>query len=156
MATQRNLDIFEVFKNIDKANIQFYSSLDEESKKSFHPIVVQRWLSSIDSKTSLNNINTLLNNKVFQLHNHPDLLYKLMIACTNQANNNYYWIKKYSKSNNKKHIVELLMEAYNKTEYECLEIIHMFSLNELTEICYDLGKDKDFIKKITKEYDSAD
>lgn len=148
------IDIFDLTKHIDDGDISFYSSLDNETKKSFHPIVVQRWLSSIDSNVSLLNINGILNDKIFHLHNHPDLLYKLMIACTNQKYNNYFWVKQFSKKQKYPNAIKLLQEAYNKTVYECEEIIHMFSLNDLLEICDTLGKDSDYIKQIKNEYKS--
>src|SRR2546426_9296481 len=78
---KRKLDIFEVLRNADMGNKDYYANLDEESKKGFAPIVAMRWFSSAPDSSAhqeylLLMTNEILNLNFWALQNHPELQWK--------------------------------------------------------------------------------
>ena len=40
-------NIFDVIKQIDKKNYQYFDSLNEEQKKEIHPYTLARWMTTV-------------------------------------------------------------------------------------------------------------
>lgn len=76
------LSIYELTKQIDLGNLQFYSLLDQDQKKEFAPWTAMIWASSVDDPAMtdyyLDIINQCVNKNLSSLTGHPDLVWKLL------------------------------------------------------------------------------
>lgn len=77
------VDIFEVLKNIDGKNFEYFNMLSEEEKKSLQLYVIMNWLSSCrDNNLTeyyVQMVNSVINKDFFYIANkHPRLILKLM------------------------------------------------------------------------------
>ena len=75
-----NNDIFKIITNLDKKNYNFFNSLTEVQYKELQPYILLRWMSALssvgDSKSYIDKTNKL-NELVFNLSNHKDLMLNL-------------------------------------------------------------------------------
>lgn len=144
------LDIFNVLKQIDNKNINFYDSLSDEHKKQFVPLLTMRWLSS-GNKLQTQLQNTILNPMVFRLHRHPSLLYKLMVATSDGKSKRYTWIKKKSKDKSSPITISVISSYYQCSKKDALRYKKQLHVDDILEMADELGYDKDQIKKLKTE-----
>lgn len=145
------LDIFDVLKEIDKRNINFYDSLGDDKKKQFVPLLTMRWLSSGTAlDTGLQ--NTILNPTVFRLHRHPGLLYKLMVATSDGKSRRYSWIKKKSKDKSAPITTSIIATYYQCSKKDALRYKKRMTIEDILEMADALGYDKEQVKKLKAEW----
>lgn len=150
--TERKLDIFKLLSSVDEGDISFYPNLDEEEAKQFAPVVAMRWASGTSSKRQIIKLNHFLNPAVFNLYAHKQLLFNLMIVCSDGKQKSYKWIKKASKLGNRPATVNVLATYYECSLTRAREYEKLLSLEDVLHIAGLLGEDKDVIDKIKKEY----
>lgn len=97
MAKQYKNDIFEVLKQIDNKNYQYYDSLNEDQKKEIQPYTLCRWMSTIAGQEKMHELLTILvNNNVnknfWELSKYKDLQYKLLCSCGVKKFVKHQWI----------------------------------------------------------------
>ena len=84
MAKEYKNDIFEVIKQIDRKNYNYYDSLTDEQKKEIQPYTLMRWMSTVSDEQSHQKYNITINNNVnkyfWELSKYKDLQFKLL--CT--------------------------------------------------------------------------
>lgn len=144
------LVIFDVLKEIDKKNVDFYDGLSEEHKKQFAPLLTMRWLSS-GTKLQTQLQNSILNPMVFRLHRHPGLLYKLMVAISDGKSKRYTWIKKKSKDKSAPTVVAVISSYYQCSKKDALRYKKQLSEDDILEMADELGYDKEQVKKLKIE-----
>ena len=144
------LDIFDTLKHIDQRDITFYDSLSPELKKSFAPVVFMRWFSG-GTKLQTQLANGILNPMVFKMYNHPGLMYKLMVACSDGKQKRYAWVKKKSKDKSSPTAVKAIMQYYDCSHKGATRYKKLLSVEDILEIADVLGYDKDVTKKIKDE-----
>lgn len=154
MATQNkaySLDIFTLLEQINNKDYFFYEELTDEERKGFVPLLTMRWLSGTDEPAQIVLLNEVVNPYVFSLHNHRNLLYKLLTICAVKPQK-YKWIKNQSKNSNKlKHVVALLCKHYNYSSRRVLEIINFLSNEQILQIAEQHGLQQNEIQEIKKE-----
>lgn len=144
------LDIFELLRHIDDKDNTFLKSLSDDSRKGFMPVVTLRWLSGSGNNIQLMNLNELVNSTVFNLHAHPELLYRLMTISTPKGRKNYKWIKTPSKRNTTMRN-EVLMRYLNCSPHEAKEFANLYTSEDIIEMCESLGETAEFMKKLKSE-----
>lgn len=101
------LDLTRVLSNIDIGNLKFYETLSTEEQKSYIPLVLMRYMSSLTDQNP-NSIyavlatNDLVNLGFWQLTKHPELQHMLLCLAGVGSKQYHSWISvKNSKNNNK-------------------------------------------------------
>lgn len=149
--TERKLDIFHTLSEIDKKNIEFYSTLSQEEQKGFFPIVVIRWLSGTSSKLQVMLINELVNPFVFSLYKHPNLIYKLMTVCTNKKHQKYDWIKKLSPKTTHPLTTKSIQEYFHYNSRDANEAINILESEDIISMAEEMGWQDEDVNKMRKE-----
>lgn len=82
--SKHKLDMFQdLLPNLDRHNLDFYSELDEEQQKGFTGIVAMRFMSSAAGDIAdwyLIATNERANPYFYEMHQHPELQYKIMAS----------------------------------------------------------------------------
>ena len=124
MAKQYKNDIFEVLKQIDNKNYQYYESLSVEQQKEIQPYTLLRWLSSLagneqDHIKYTLETNEKVNKRFWELSKYKDLQWKLLCSCGSKKFIRHQWIPM-SKTNKDKNY-NMLRKFYsnlNDDEFE--------------------------------------
>lgn len=148
---ERKLDIFRVLSEIDKKNVEFYSTLPQEEQKGFLPIIVVRWLSGTFSKLQVILINELVNPFVFSLYKHPELIYKLMTVCTNGKQQRYAWNKTLSKKSTHPTATKIIQEYFHYNSRDANDAINILNPEDIISMAEEMGWQDDDINKMRKE-----
>lgn len=116
MAKDYKNNIFEVIKEIDKKNYQYYELLDDEHKKDIQPYTLARWISSVDGKDYKqewynHSINQYVNMYFWELSKYKDLQWKLLCSCGTKGWNKHIWIQNNKNNTNKEY--DILKKFYS-------------------------------------------
>jgi hypothetical protein len=83
----QDLNIFDLLTSADKKKYDFFDTLSEEQKKKFAYFMVTQWMSSVSSKTEIQqyylmSVNECCNKYIFdeKVRNHPKLQWLLLCA----------------------------------------------------------------------------
>lgn len=120
--SDHKLDIFKVLSEIDKGNISFWQSLNDEEKKGFYPLIVMRWMSGTSDTAQTIALNEFANRLIFPLAKHPELLYKIFVACATKTRHRYQWIGG-SKNIKNKLQAKILKEYFGYSSQEIQRMI---------------------------------
>lgn len=151
---ERKLDIFqEVLPAVDRRNMDFWNKITDDQKKEFSPWLIQRWVSSSDGSTDIQEyfiqaINERVNINMKELKNHPELSWMLLASCGIRRAYRRSWIG-VSKGVKKDKIMIFLQELYPTAGEQELELIR--SINDEAELHYlaeSMNLNKSEIKEI--------
>lgn len=157
MAAERKLDIFRVLEAASTKDVDFYVNLTEQEEKALAPFVVQRWMSGTSSASQVYFINELLNPFVFTLANHKQLLWYLFTACGSGKKQKFSWSPLPGKKNTTKPLAtQVVMEYYNYSTREAVDVLSMLTRSTLIGMAEDLGWQPDEISKLKKEVKGED
>lgn len=148
---ERKLDMFEVLKKIDSGDRTFLDNLDPATKKEFVPLLTMRWASSAGGRQAVL-LNELVNTVVFKYYDHPELLYKLMVASSDRKQKRYTWIKPKPKDKGTRLAARTIAKYYNCPYKDAAIYADRLSLEDVLEMAEDLGYDNDLIKDLKAEY----
>lgn len=148
---ERKLDLFEVLKKIDSGDRTFLDNLEDEVKKEFVPLITMRWASSAGGMQAVL-LNELVNPMVFKMHDHPGLLYKLMVVSSEGKSRRYKWLKSKSKVRTNKLTVKTIAAYYRCTSRDADFYAKRLPLEEILEMAEALGYDADTVKEIKAEH----
>jgi hypothetical protein len=149
---KRALDIFDVLKNIDLKNYGFYDNLSEEQQKAYVPLVLMRWLSGTKDARQIVFLNELVNPGVFRVTNHKGLMHRLMCVSTSGASKRYNWMKaNQKKGGSTPTLIKAVRQYYGYNSREAYDALSLLDNDDLLEIIYALGYQKDEIAKAKKE-----
>jgi hypothetical protein len=140
------LDIFEILKNIDNFDLEFFSNLTEEQRKSIQPLTIMRWLSGTKDTKQINRINSILNPFVFSLYKEKELLIRLLLCCST-SKKTYFWNKRI-KQDRSSIRCNIIQDYYNCTYKEALLYEKNISHDDLMLMAEELGLDSEQIKKL--------
>lgn len=145
------LDIFEVLKNIDLRDITYFDDLTEQERKTIAPVVLMRWLSGTRTKEQILMVNMFLNQYVFNLYNHPKLLYKLGVV-SSTGPKQYKWLKKMGRGGKYPASVDVVADYYNCGLSEAIEYVKIMTLEDVLAIATESNATSDVIKAINNEF----
>lgn len=154
MANKR-FDIFGMLRNIDKQNIPYYTSLPEEERKAFAPVVLMQWMFCLErpSDNPLQRIllNEVVNPYIFSLHKHPELLYYLMCVSAPGVQQRYKWKKVSSSESKLPRTIDVVKRAYGYSTKLAEQALPVLTNDDIIEFALDLGMDNDDVKKLKLE-----
>lgn len=156
---QYKLDIFEVIKNIDAKNTEFYSSLNDEGKKAFVPFLVTRWLSGTNNARQVYFLNEIVNPFLFVAHiqrDHKALLWLLLTITGSGKPYRRSWIGQPKKEVAKPASTRLVAQRYNYSLRDAADAIKCLTGNDILDIADELGVQKEVISEIRKEWKGED
>lgn len=148
------LDIFDVLANINGNEFNYYSSaLNDEQRKGFVPLVTMKWMLGTSSGNHIKRLNDRVNTYVFPLAKHKELLYQLLCTVTTGKNLRYKYIKTAGVNVGSKPLsVGIIEEYYQYSTTHALDVLPLFTQEDVVELAEYLGKQPDEILKISNEY----
>ncbi len=152
--TEHKLDVFELLKEIDKGNYDYFDNLTQEQINSFSPLVVMRWMSGTDDEKQILRLNTILNPRIFNLAKHKELLYKTLCVCSSKKYKRYTWMKVVNakKNENGNEILQIIAKYYSTSIKDSKQIQKIITVSDFVSILESLGYQPDEIKKYKKMY----
>jgi hypothetical protein len=149
------LDLFTTLNRISVKNREYYNDLDDESKKAFMPLVIQRWLTGTKDPRQVYFVNALVNPYVFQLHKHKELLYYLMTICGSGQSKRLVWKKAKGKHDTSKPVtIDLIKRAYHYNTVQAKDALQLLSKSDILDLAEDFGLQSEDVSKIKKELNS--
>lgn len=152
MKIDNKLDIFEVLKNIDNGNIYYYDSLSDNEKKQLSMVVLFRWMTGTENTQQLKALDSIVNPFLYNLANHKDLIYKLMVIASSGTEKRYKW-NPFKKVKDKLLTNKVISEYYGLSMSAARSYITMFDNETIIDMAKELGYDDTELKKIKKEND---
>ena len=142
MAKEYKNDIFEVIKQIDRKNYNYYDSLTDEQKKEIQPYTLMRWMSTVSDEQSHQKYNITINNNVnkyfWELSKYKDLQFKLLCTSGQSGFNRHQWIP-ISKTLNDKTLNSIKEYFQGLTSQEIQMKYQKMSKEEIKDIQNFLG-----------------
>lgn len=95
MAAERKLDIFDLLGAIGRRDFDWLSKQPEDARREFAPPVALRWLSAVEGDAADYMIvatNERVNRRMWDIHQHPDLIYRLMASTGFGTRQRHKWI----------------------------------------------------------------
>jgi len=141
---KERLDIFEVLREINNKNYNYLDGIDDNLKKSFTPYVVFQWLQSTDDSNQvlvLNHISPML----FDLQDHPELLFKLFCISSMNKYTRYSWIFPKSTKDDTLEILGKYLECSKRVATEYKEF---YTIDDIKQMAQELGYQDAEIKKL--------
>jgi hypothetical protein len=152
MATTHKLDIFDLLSRINSAKSgDIYSTLSDDEKKGFNPLVVMRWLSGTSDERQIILLNEFVNKYVFTLAKHPQLLMQLMQVASSKTSKRYQWIgvKSNKKNTNSRKVVQEYFEMSSRE----VNLVNPFPCEaEIMQMAEELGWQKEELAALKKEF----
>lgn len=145
------LDLIGLLDKVDENAEGFYGELDDLERKDFAPIVVLRWLSSSRDPNQLLPLNDYANRVVFHHYKHPELMYKLFVACTPGKKHYYKWLprKKKPKLSKKVDVVSRYLKCSHRRATEHLRVL---TKDDILEMSTELGDPSSFLTDLKAEF----
>jgi hypothetical protein len=152
MAKEFALDIFHLLGQIDKNQTQFFSSLSDEQKKGYAPLIAMRWMAGTTDNRQILYLNELVNPFVFTIGDHKELLYKLQCAASSKIPRRYTWMTAKSTSGAKKDkALDVIMQYHNYGVREAKSVRRLVSNDDIIAMAEELGFQKDELAKLKKD-----
>lgn len=154
----RKLDIFDLLKNIDKRNQDFYKQLTDEQIKEFAPSVAMRWASSASNDELSDIMLVLINERVninfWDIYDHPELQYRLMASSGVGKVLRHQWIPQSPKKEKDEAKVKDFIQTFWKDadENEIEIIINQFDKNSFEDFVFQSGLEDKDAKDMIKSY----
>ena len=158
--TPHKLELSKVLASIDAGYRDFYQGLTEQEKKSYTPIVLMRYISSLPDNHKYRYhavlmTNDLVNLGFWNLSKYPDLQHLLLCCCAPGTPKNYRpWISVNKKSNSHTPLTdELLMTLYPWMNADELNLSKTnLDRQSVVELALDAGYTLPKAQSIGKEF----
>ena len=142
-------NIFDIMARIDNKEFNYYSNLPQSDQRAIAPLVLMRWLTGCKDEQQIVLLNEFVNTMVFNIHQHPDLLWRLMCACSSGRRSRYQWTKVEKKQSNM--AIEVIKSYYNYSSREAASSIKLLSAEDILQCAIELGYETTKITKLKKE-----
>lgn len=154
----RKLDLFELIRNAESRNFDYFSTLSDAQKHEFSPWLAMRFMSSAPNDNggleSLLLTDVVLNEHFTIMSRDKEFFYRLMCVAGGGTIKRHSMIKP-PKGKMKPQIIndlfaELIDEPMTATEIDTYMEINGLEMRDLADIAEDLGWDVDKIKLLKK------
>lgn len=145
-------DLSALLKSIEYKDVDYYSNLSDEEKKSISPLVIMRAMTATTNAQKIYYINELVNPFVFSLRKHEKLLMKLMTLCSvgeGKFRKNSKPLTKKTSSTPKS--VEVIKQYFGYNTIRSIESLVLIPDDVIIKIAEELGRTNGEIKEIKKE-----
>lgn len=156
------LDIMHLLEAIDLKEKDFYANLTDEEKKGFAPVVTIRWLSTlVDTNKNrdwyLLAVNNLVNCGLWDLKDHPELVYLLMTVCGVGSKQRHQWIARKQTRASKMPKFEAMLKSMDPlaSDQEILILASQYNIDEAVDLAKRSGFTDNAIKEIKDEFKKA-
>lgn len=159
MAKQYKLNLTNLLNAINRHDLNWLMRQPEDVSKEFAPLTALRWAAgfkqdSIRTAQMLWLLNERVNNHLFDLGKHPDLLFRLLASC-GMGHMQREWFPMTPRRSDTNKAVELLRTYYpfaNNREIEILLSHH--TRESFRDFIIDCGKSDKELAEIIKSYDA--
>ena len=122
------LDLASVLQAIDRRDLLFFNRLTDDEKKSYVPLVLMRYISSVtdqnkNSAYSVLATNDLVNVGFWQLDKHKELQHKLLCLCGLGTKQYRPWLG-YKSRKAKNKVYEFIIQQYPFLNDDEIDIIY--------------------------------
>lgn len=148
-APTRTVNIFEVLKQIDLHNINYYDGLLESDQKQLHPLVLTRWISGTSDPAVIHMLNSTTNRYNFSLVNHKPLLMRMLLVTSSGRQRRYQWLAKNKETSTTK-TIKAIRDFYQCSEREARGYVALHTRAEVIEMAKSVGWQDDEIKALPK------
>lgn len=150
MAVDKKLDLFWFLGQLDAKNFDVLVQLDAEQLKEVSNYMTLRWLSGCDDPEQLIALGTFGTSCIFDLDQHPELITKVLAACTKNGRKRYRWIN-YKGAAKESMAVELVAKQWQLTRKKAEDARKQLSNADIMELGRSHGLQADELKKLEKE-----
>lgn len=151
-AKKQALNIFSVLGSLNKKQYQFYNALSDDERKALQPLVVQRWMSGTSDPAQVVLINEFVNPFVFPLHQHKELLVKLLSVASSGSNGRSKWLKAKGKRTSSTPLVTgIIKDFYGYNTRDAIDALVLLSNDDVVELAVELGRQPEDIRAIKAE-----
>ncbi len=152
--TERKVNIIDFLNNIDSGNLEYYTSLTSEERKSVSMVVVGRWLTCTKNTKQILACNALVNPFVFKFAGkHNELLYNLMVTASNGAKKNYRWVPRKKRESSRPVSSKAVAQFHGISTYAASGYVgKAYSYEDILYFAESLGFDDAELKKIKDEF----
>ena len=152
----RSFDIFDVLSKLDAKDVKYFTSLPKSDQKKIPLFVVQRWMSG-SSDLQILMLNEIVNQHMFSLQQHPNLIWSLLCSASLGKRTRYKWNKLPSyTAEAKKPMTEHIMEkVYGYTPAETSDVLNMLSYDTVFQLAETIGLQQDGLDELAKEWGIA-
>ncbi len=152
------LDIFQALRAIDQKDGDWLNRQPDDARKGFKPLVAMRWASTVNDGPQatymLWMINERVNQQLFELYHHPDLVFRLIASCGIGTVQKHQFIPFPARHSQMNLATKLLQEYYPQaSESEIQLLLALFDRASFKQFVDDCGIQPDEAKEIFKEYD---
>jgi hypothetical protein len=152
-----NLDLWKLLQNVDENNLTYYDELTDAERAEFQPLIIARWASAVldgnpNAEYYIDAVNQIVNQYIFSLGKHPDLLWKLIASCGAGEKQRHVWIKAPSKLVTNKFDQLILQLNPSLSDMELELVKRNFTRDKLVHLCRGLALEDAETNKIIEEY----
>lgn len=145
--TDRKLDLFALLTSLDEHDFGAWSRLSEEERKEVSPYMLLRWLSGCNDPEQLVNLGHIAAPCIFEFGKKPELALMVLAACTVNGHKRYKWTAPKTTPKASK-AIDLIAAAYKMPRKHAVDVLPMFSKEEIVELAEAQGWQKDEIKEL--------
>lgn len=155
------LNVFDVLRNADLQNFDWFSGLSEAEQKEFVPYVVMRWLSNVENSNYkayyLQMVNEYVNVDFSRIAKHPELIWLLMCVCGSGSSQRHVYLASKKSKKKETDLVEDFIYTHNPSinEMELSMIKQRLTVERLKELAEDAGYTDDEIKNLLTSFKSG-
>jgi uncharacterized FlaG/YvyC family protein len=146
----RKFDIFEVIKEIEGLQTEFFDKLADYEIRQIAPYVIMKWMAGVKDRNQLIAINDNVNRLVFAMSKHPKLMYKLLMASATRKDKRVSWIKR-PKADKSSASVNIIKEYYGCSYRDALKYVKVIPPEKIIDMAELLGTNKETMTKLKKE-----
>jgi hypothetical protein len=158
LPTERKLDIFKLLNAVDTRNGDWLSEQSEDVRKEFAPPVIMRWVATVtDSRAAIYMlwmVNEQVNVHLFALHQHPDLVYRLLASCGMGRKLSHQWLAGNKRKVNNKAFALLAQHHPEANERELELLMGLHTAETFRQFVDDCGVQANEAKEMLKAYNS--
>jgi hypothetical protein len=150
MAKESSIDIFWLLGQLDRKNFNVWDELTEQQRKDVQPYVILRWLAGCTEPEQQVKLGEIAAACVFDLGKHPDLMLRVLTACTTGGTKRYRWQNPKGQQKVSSKAISLISQVYNCNERHAREYLPLFSVDELLALGEHQGLQPDELKELKK------
>jgi len=157
-AKKSDLDLTKTLNALDNSGVDYYNDLTPEERKSYSPLVLMRYMSSLGDQSKNQHYAILATNDIvnigfWNLSKHPELQHQLL--CLTGVGGRQYrpWISAKSKRSQTKLVDAFILEIYpwlNSDELELMKSSH--NTESFTKFVMSAGKSDSESKAIIDDW----
>lgn len=145
-------DLFGFLGQLQAGYPLAYDDLADEDKKSFSPLVIQRWLSGGCSADQVLTIAGIGNRFIYSLRKHPELLFKVIAASCLEETPRHQWIKGPARKQRACTSAEkLVASTLGCSTAEAREHLQILTGRDIITLAEESGFQPDEMKKLKEE-----